>query len=131
MNQRGMTLVEILIVLTIIAAMASYLVPKLFGQGERAKINESKIKIGQLNNAITTYQMDCGRVPSALEGLVKKDECRNWNPEGYAKAKDLKDGWGQDFVYESKGQSFTIISLGRDGTEGGEGYDADISSEEL
>lgn len=131
MNQRGMTLVEILLVLTIIAAMAAYLAPKVFGAGDRARVNESKIKIGQLNNAIMQYQMDCGRIPSSLDGLVKKDDCSNWNPEGYAKAKDLKDGWQNDFIYEAKGGSHTIISLGKDNTEGGEGYDADISSDDL
>ena len=131
MNQRGMTLVEILLVLTIIAAMAAYLVPKLFGAGDRARVNETRIKIGQLNNAILTYQMDCGHIPGSLEALVKKDDCTNWNPEGYAKSKDLKDGWQNEFLYETKGSSFKIMSLGKDNAEGGEGYDADISSEDI
>jgi general secretion pathway protein G len=130
MNQRGMTLVEILLVLTIIAAMAAYLAPKVFGAGDRARIQETRAKIGLLRSGLEQYQMDCGTYPGSLEGLISKDDCKNWNPEGYAKKGDLKDGWGEAFTYEKKGGSFRILSLGKDKQEGGEGYNADISSDD-
>jgi general secretion pathway protein G len=129
LNQKGMTLVEILIVLTIIAAMAAYLVPNLFGQNQKAKVKETNIRISNLGNDLQGYYSDCGKYPAALDGLLAKDDCANWGPVPYAKKGDLNDAWGRPMVYESKGQTFTIISLGRDGQEGGEGFDADISSD--
>lgn len=131
MNQRGMTLIEILLVLTIVASMAAWLAPKIFGAGDKARVQETKIKVGQIGNALQSYQMDCGRFPTSLESLYQKDDCSNWNPEGYAKAKDLKDGWQNDFIYEAKGGTYTILSYGKDGAPEGEGYNADISSENL
>ena len=131
LNERGMTLIEILIVLTIIGAMAAYLVPNLFGQNQKAKVRETQIRISNLSNALQGYYSDCNKFPASLQGLIAKDDCTNWGPVAYSKKTDLKDAWGNDFNYESKGQTFNIISLGKDGQEGGEGFDADISSEAL
>ena len=130
-NQRGMTLIEILIVLTIIGAMAAYLVPNLFGQGQKAKVRETQIRISNLSNALQGYYSDCNKFPSTLQSLVTKDDCTNWGPVAYAKKKDLLDAWGTELSFTSQGQTFSITSLGKDGQEGGEGFDADISSEEL
>ncbi len=130
-NQAGMTLIEILIVLTIIGAMAAYLVPNLFGQGQKAKVRETQIRISNLSNALQGYYSDCNKFPSTLQSLVTKDDCTNWGPLAYAKKKDLLDAWGTELSFTSQGQTFSITSLGKDGQEGGEGFDADISSEEL
>ena len=59
LNERGMTLIEILIVLTIIGAMAAYLVPNLFGQNQKAKVRETQIRISNLSNALQGYYSDC------------------------------------------------------------------------
>lgn len=130
MNQRGMTLIEILIVLTIVAAMAAFLVPRVFGGDQKAKVRLAQTQISQLSSSLQAYYTDCGTYPSALAGLISKDECANWGPEAYANKKDLKDPWGGEFEYESKGQTFVIRSLGRDKAEGGDGFDKDLSSEE-
>lgn len=131
LNQNGMTLVEILIVLTIIGGMAAYLIPNLFGARQKANVKETQIRISNLSNALQGYYSDCNKFPATLQGLVTKDDCTNWGPTAYAKEKDLKDAWKNDFGYETKGQTYTIISYGQDGQEGGEGFDADISSEKL
>ena len=84
-----------------------------------------------LSNALQGYYSDCNKFPSTLQSLVTKDDCTNWGPVAYAKKKDLLDAWGTELSFTSQGQTFSITSLGKDGQEGGEGFDADISSEEL
>lgn len=135
-NQKGMTLIEIMIVLAIIGAIVSLLGPKILGAQDKAKVREAKIQIGQIVNSLSMYYTDCGKYPASLDGLVKQDaNCSNWGPEAYYKIKKsqegIKDPWGHDFSYELKGAEYTIRSLGRDGADGGSGYDADISSDDL
>lgn len=130
-KQAGMTLIEILIVLAIIASMMAFLVPGVTRQLDKAKVQETKIQIGQLMNALNLYYTDCGKFPNSLEGLVQADpECSNWGPEPYLK-KAPKDSWNREFVYSLDGNQYTIISLGADGREGGDGYAKDINSEDL
>lgn len=129
--QAGMTLIEILIVLAIIASMMAFLVPGVTRQLDKSKVQETKIQIGQIMNALNLYYTDCGKFPSSLEGLIKADpECPNWGPEPYLK-KAPKDAWNRDFVYSLEGNQYTIRSLGSDGREGGDGYAKDISSDDV
>lgn len=135
-NNLGMTLVEIMIVLAILGSIAALLLPRLGGAQDKAKVREAKIQIGQLVNALSLYYSDCGRYPQALQGLLNKDDsCSNWGPEPYYKAKgqdtSIKDPWGNDYVYEASGGEYTVKSLGKDGSDGGSGYGADISSADL
>ena len=130
-TQSGMTLIEILIVLAIIASVMAFLVPGVTKQLDKAKVQETKIQMGQVMNALNLYYTDCGKYPSSLEGLVKNDpDCPNWGPEPYLK-KAPKDAWNRDFQYTLEGNQYTIISLGADGREGGDGYAKDISSDEV
>ncbi|MFP5519209.1 MAG: type II secretion system major pseudopilin GspG [Bdellovibrionia bacterium] len=131
-NRRGMTLIEIMIVLAILGGIAALLLPRFTGSLDKAKVREAKIQIGQVISALSMYYTDCGKYPQSLEGLSQQDaNCANWGPEAYAKDKQLKDPWGNPFAYEVTGSDFVIKSLGKDGAEGGSGYDADISSEDM
>jgi len=130
-NEQGMTLIEILIVLAIIASMMAFLVPGVTRQLDKSKVQETKIQIGQIMNALNLYYTDCGKFPSSLEGLIQADsDCPNWGPEPYLK-KAPKDAWNRPFQYSLDGNQYTIISLGADGREGGDGYAKDISSEDV
>lgn len=126
-----MTLIEILIVLAIIASMMAFLVPGVTRQLDKSKVQETKIMIGQVMNALNLYYTDCGKYPSSLNGLMQADaDCPNWGPEPYLK-KAPKDAWNREFQYSLDGNQPVVISLGADGKEGGEGYGKDISSDEI
>jgi general secretion pathway protein G len=130
-NKKGMTLIEIMIVLAIIGGIAALLLPRLTGQLDKAKQKEARIQMSQIVNALSMYYTDCGKYPTALNGLVKQDaNCNNWGPEAYLK-KDPKDPWGHEFTYEISGNEYQIKCFGKDGREGGSGYDLDITLEDI
>lgn len=130
-NSRGMTLIEILIVMAIIGALLAVLLPNIMGKLDKSKVSNTKIAITQMVNALNLYYTDCGKYPSSIEGLTKADpDCSNWGPEPYLK-KPLKDAWNRDFIYSIEGNAYTIKSLGKDGREGGDGFDKDISQDDV
>jgi general secretion pathway protein G len=133
LNSKGMTLVEIMIVLAIIGGLMALLAPRFTGALDKSKVRETKIAMGQIQNALNMYYTDCGKFPKTLDALVKapsSDECSNWGPDAYLK-KEAKDAWGTPFIYELDGNQFIIKSLGNDRREGGAEYAKDITSEEL
>jgi general secretion pathway protein G len=129
-NSRGMTLLEIIIVLGILGSLIAILLQKITGGIDKSKLGETKIIMGQVSNALNMYYTDCGKFPETLDGLVHADSaCSNWGPEAYMK-KAPKDAWGTDMIYTVEGNNFVLKSLGADRREGGEGFAKDISSEE-
>jgi general secretion pathway protein G len=131
LSQSGMSLMEIMIVLGIIATLLVVLIPQITDRQAKAKFNETKTTMGLIVQSINDYMNDCGNPPKSIEGLKTKDECENWGPEAYMK-KIPKDGWKKDFIYESgEGNSYVLKSLGADGKEGGDGYNKDLSSEDI
>ncbi len=130
-SQQGMTLIEILIVLAIIASIAAFIYNGVFKNAEKAKIQETRIVMGKISQALQLYYVDCNKYPSSLEGLMSNTggDCPNFVQPYLDKIP--KDGWGREFYYESSGGNFSLKSLGKDGNEGGAGANADISSEDL
>ena len=138
LNNRGFSLVEILVVITLILGVTASVVVNVMGRRDRAQINQAKITISRLEDAINTFYLDCSYYPSNAEGLealvIAPEKCESWGPEPYLKkGKIPKDPWKNDFVYEYNDSTgtFTIISLGQGGKEGGEGISADISSQDM
>lgn len=130
-NARGMTLFEILIVLAIIGSLSAILLPMVNDRMKSANVKETKLAMGQVINSLNLYYTDCGHYPKTLDGLLKADpECSNWGPEPYMK-KTPVDAWKHEYIYGLDGNQFTLKSLGADGKEGGEGYNKDITQEEL
>jgi general secretion pathway protein G len=132
-DKKGMTLLEIMIVLAILAGLIAVLATQVQGRLKKARINEAKIQIGELGKALDMYYTDCGSYPTPDQGLHALIEaptsCTNWGPDAYVK-KLAKDPWGHEFAYDSNGSSYTIKSFGSDGKEGGTGDAADISSQD-
>lgn len=132
LNQAGMTLIEILIVLAIVAGMGTLLYQGVFKNFFKSQVSETKIIIGKVSQALQLYYVDCGSYPSGLEGLTDNagGDCKSWGPDPYLD-KYPQDAWKTDLVYEASGSSYVLRSLGKDKKEGGSGADADISSEDL
>lgn len=136
-NQKGLSLVEILIALTLLALAGTFVVSNVFDSLREGEINSAKIQIQKLEEILTDYRRKCGRYPTTdqgLDALVNNpgESCRRYPPNGFIKdGKIPMDPWDNEFYYESDGRKYTIISYGPDGIEGGEDYDKDISSEEL
>jgi general secretion pathway protein G len=131
-NQAGMTLIEIMIVLAIVGGIMAVLGQNVFKNMFKSQVQQTKIVMGEVTQALQLYYVDCGSYPSSLEGLLENvgNECSSWGPEPYMK-KYPQDAWKNDLIYEQSGSSYILKSLGRDRKEGGSGLDADITSDEL
>jgi general secretion pathway protein G len=130
--QRGFTLIEIMVVVVIIALLATAVVSNLFGRVDDARAAKAKQDIRTLETMLTMYKLDNFRYPTTeqgLDALVHKPADPNltsWREYG----KLSKDPWKRDYHYESPGQhgDFDLYTLGADGEPGGEKADADIGN---
>lgn len=130
--QRGMTLIEILVVLVLIAIVMGIVGGNFIGQGEEAKRKAAAIEIGQIGQALDLYKLEIGRYPTTQEGLqaliTAPTGTANWNGPYWKKTTLPKDPWTNEYKYTSPGArgAYDIISFGADGKEGGEGPAKDI-----
>ncbi len=125
-KQRGFTLIEILVVMAIIGMLAIMVAPNIFNQQAGAQRDAALSQISSLEAALDAYRLDVGEYPDSLDGLMENDSGRAaWNGP-YLRREVPQDPWGNDYMYESSGRSFTLYSYGPDGQRGGEGDDADI-----
>lgn len=134
-NQKGMTLIEIMIVIGILGALMAVMVPNVMDSFTKSKVKQSEIQMHNLKNALRNYMMDCGHYPSTdagLEALILDpgDICKNWGPKAYIEKVHLRDRFGHPFEYENTGEKVIITFLGKDGRPGGKEWNKDISVEE-
>ena len=133
-RERGMTLIEILVVLVLLAVIMSVVAGNYLGRGEKAKADAAKIEIGQISQTLDLYKLETGRYPTTQEGLqaliAAPSGVSNWNGPYWKKQSVPKDPWGNEYKYTSPAASaaYEILSYGADGKEGGEGPNKDISS---
>lgn len=138
-NQRGFSLIEILIAMTLLAIGGTFVVGKFINNLHEGEVNGTKIQISNLEGRLKEFRRKCGQYPTTeqgLDALLHKPsgapECRDYPPDGFIESESVpKDAWDNDFSYESDGKSYEIISLGNDKQAGGEGYEADISSKTM
>ncbi|WP_019530146.1 type II secretion system major pseudopilin GspG [Dasania marina] len=136
--QKGFTLIEIMVVVVIISVLIGLVAPNILGRVDEARVTAAKADIGTLEQALDMYRLDNHHYPSTDQGLqalivqpTGEPQAKFWRPEGYLKKSQLpKDPWGGDYQYLSPGSSgaYDLYSLGADGREGGEAYDADIGN---
>lgn len=132
-TQNGFSLIEILIALTLLALAGTFVMGKVFDSLHEGKEKSTHIQMSALSDRLKEFRRHCGFYPTTeqgLEALVTKPvggrECTRYAPNGYLEAVP-KDPWDSDYLYESDGKDFNIISYGNDKAEGGTGEDADIS----
>ena len=133
-TQAGVTLIEMLVVVTIIALFAALVLPRMMGQADKAKRTAARTQINQYLTALGTYKLDTGVYPTTEQGLAalrtKPESVNNW--QGPYTQKELEpDPWGHPYIYKFPGEHGDdpdIISYGADGAPGGEGINADIVS---
>ena len=131
---RGMTLIEILVVLTLIGIVMGIVGGNYLGQGEKAKQKAAKIEIEQIGQTLDLFRLEVGRYPTTQEGLqaliTAPTGVPNWNGPYWKKSTLPKDPWTNEYKYASPGQhgAYDLWSYGADGKEGGEGVNKDITS---
>jgi general secretion pathway protein G len=128
----GFTLLELLVVVTIIGLLAAYVGPKYFSQLGRSEQGVAKAQVEAFARALDTYRLEVGRYPTTEEGLnallSKPAGAARWNGPYLQKAVP-DDPWGHPYLYRSPGVSgdFEITSYGKDGQPGGTGDAADVT----
>jgi len=133
-SARGMTLIEILVVLVLIGIVMGIVGGNYIGQGEKAKQRAAKIEIEQIGQTLDLFKLEVGRYPTSQEGLqaliTAPAGMTNWNGPYWKKSTVPKDPWGNEYQYASPGSHgpYDIISYGADGKEGGDGGDKDVTS---
>jgi general secretion pathway protein G len=135
--QQGFTLIEILVVVMILGLLISLAAPRLIGRTDDARVVKARADITAIEQALNLYKIDSGTYPTSeqgLEALVEPpsggDSPRNWREGGYLERVPV-DPWDGPYLYAADGRSYVLRSLGADGKEGGEGYDADIDSRDF
>ena len=142
MNNKGFTIIEVLVVIVILGLLATFMVPKIMGKPDEARVAKAKNDILAIESALKMYKLDNSYYPTTeqgLEALIKaptnEPVPKNYRRGGYLDtSKKPVDPWERDYIYRSPGESdrdFDIISLGADGVEGGTEFNADIKSFEL
>ncbi len=133
-NQKGFSLIEILIALTLLAVAGTFVVGRFMDTLHEGQVKSTKIQMNGLDARLKEFRRKCGFYPTTeqgLEALVTKPtggrECKDYPANGFIDGESVpKDPWDGDFIYESDGKTFNIYSYGPDGSAGGEGTDTDI-----
>lgn len=128
-QNRGFTLVEMLLVLVILATLAAIVYPKFTGRTEQAKTTAAKTEIASIMLALNSFEVDNGYYPKSLAALMDQpSDASNWHGP-YLEKGIPKDPWGNDYAYEYPGKhtanGFDLMSMGADGRAG---TDDDITS---
>ena len=136
-RERGITLIEMLVVITILGILGWLVVPQFMDKPEEARRTKAALQISALEGALKLYKLDNGAYPTTEQGLQALVDPsgidpapQNWREGGYLeKGRVPLDPWNNEFKYISPGEhnpDFDLWSTGPDGEDGGEGINADV-----
>ena len=115
--ERGMSLIEIIIVVALLGTLMAYMVSNLIGQSEEAKKDQTKLAMGVIQQSLQMFRIHNNKYPSTDQGLKamleNPGDLKTWRGP-YIEPNKLKDPWQHDFNYESDGRNFKIMSSGPD-----------------
>jgi general secretion pathway protein G len=133
-RRAGITLIEMLVVVTIIALFAALVAPRMLRQTDKARITAGHAQINSFMTALGAYKMDTGVFPTTEEGLqalrTRPTNANQWQGP-YLPAEIPLDPWQRPYIYKypsEHGDEPEVISYGADGQPGGDGINADIVS---
>jgi general secretion pathway protein G len=133
-SERGYTLVEILVVITIIGLIMALVGPRVLNYLTESKVKTARIQIQSFASALDLFYLDAGRYPTSAEGLAvlvrPTAGITAWSGPYLKGGFVPNDPWGKPYAYRSPGEhgAYDVVSLGSDGQEGGTGTAADITS---
>lgn len=130
-DQKGFTLLELLVVMVIIGLLVGYVAPRYFAQLGKSEVNAARSQIDAMETALDIYRLDMGYYPSQDEGLdaLIHNQQNNVRWKGPYLEKEIPlDPWGQPYVYKIPGENseYDLFSFGKDRKAGGSGDNADI-----
>lgn len=136
-SRRAFTLIEVLVVIVVIAVLATFVAPSLFRNVSDARVATAKAQIESFGTALDAYRLDSGRYPTTTQGLAALwqkpviDPPSTWT-EPYLRKPVPNDPWGRPYLYAAPGTvnraSYDLLTYGADGQPGGDGENADITS---
>ncbi len=137
-KRKGFTLIELIVVISIISLLVVFVAPKMFRQLGQAKKDLVIPRMKLVEDALERFAINCGRYPDDSEGLgvllAAPDGLEEKWRGPYLKRKQLLDPWDNPFVYEAAADTtsgnYVLISYGADGEPGGEGDNEDITNEQ-
>jgi len=133
--RQGFTLLELMVVLLILAMLATIAAPRVIKYVTKAKTQSAKIQVDALGAAVDAFHLDVGRFPTTEEGLQalvdRPTDAEGWDGPYLKKRESLIDPWRHTYRYRRPGRhsDFDVFSLGADDQEGGEGDSSDVGVE--
>jgi general secretion pathway protein G len=133
-GEAGFTLVEILVVITIIGLIMALVGPRVLNYLGESKVKAARIQVESFASSLDLFYLDAGRYPTTSEGLValaaRPGGVDTWNGPYLRTGQVPNDPWGHPYIYRSPGEhgAYDIVSFGSDGQQGGTGTAADIES---
>ncbi|MGO8908263.1 MAG: type II secretion system major pseudopilin GspG [Bradyrhizobium sp.] len=137
LGQQGFTLVEMLVVITIIGLIMGLIGPRVLNYLSESKVKAAKIQLQSFSSALDLFYLDAGRFPSTSEGLAalvqRTPGVAAWNGPYLKGGAVPNDPWNHPYLYRAPGEHgpYDIMSYGSDGQEGGSGIAADLSIDNL
>jgi len=131
-GERGFTLVEMLVVITIIGLIMGLIGPRVLNYLGESKVKTAKIQLQSFSGALDLFYLDVGRYPTTSEGLAalarRPPGLASWNGPYLKGGAVPNDPWNGPYLYRAPGEhgAYDIVSYGSDGQEGGTGTAADV-----